>query len=38
MRAVVDLIGMYNYDNTVLDLMMANMTSKIDYLKEIYKK
>ena len=23
---------------TVLDLMMANMTSKIDYLKEIYKK
>ena len=22
MRAVVDLIGMYNYDNTVLDLMM----------------
>ncbi len=23
MRAVVDLIGMYNYDNTVLDLMMV---------------
>ena len=23
---------------TVLDLMMANMTSKMDYLKEIYKK
>ena len=23
---------------TVLDLMMANMTSKIDYIKEIYKK